>query len=150
MREVDGVLEQIAETIEDRRIAAADWFGGAARRQRHVDRDAEVAMRRDDLLDQRESFMRSKGSPLESSVSLDRMARQRLACSFNSRTSSACSEFGLIASCSSLAISVMVASGVPSSCAAAAARPSSCDRCCSRASTSSVAASASAAGAIPR
>ena len=44
--------------------------------------------------------------------------------------------------CSSLVTSVMVASGVPSSCAAAAASPSSCERCCSRSSTSSVAASA--------
>src|SRR5262245_31230843 len=50
--EVDGVLEQIAEAIEDRRIAAADRFGGSGRCQRHIDRDAEVTMRRDYLLDQ--------------------------------------------------------------------------------------------------
>ena len=44
--------------------------------------------------------MRSNGSPLDdSSVSLARMSRQRCACSFSSRTSSACSESGLIARC---------------------------------------------------
>ena len=50
--EIDGVLDQIAETIEDRRIARADRLGGDRRRQRDLDGDAEIAVRRHHLLDQ--------------------------------------------------------------------------------------------------
>ena len=51
LREIDRVLQQIAEAVEDRRIARAH----RRRTRRHVDidRDAEVAVRRDHLLDQR-------------------------------------------------------------------------------------------------
>ncbi len=52
-REVDRVLQQIAEPVEDGRIARADRLGAAVRRQRDVDGDAEIAVRRDDFLDQR-------------------------------------------------------------------------------------------------
>jgi len=50
--EVHGVFEQVAEAIEDRRIAAADRLGGIAGRQCHVDRHPEIAVRSDRLLDQ--------------------------------------------------------------------------------------------------
>src|SRR5262249_33654858 len=43
--EIDGVLEQVSEAVKDRGVAAADRFGRLARRQRDVDRNAEVAMR---------------------------------------------------------------------------------------------------------
>ena len=56
------------------------------------------------------------GKELES---LAMMVRQRCACSRNSRTSSAWGESGSIARASSVAITDIVASGVPSSCAAA-------------------------------
>ena len=75
-----------------------------------------------------DSGMRSNGSTLaDSSVSLPRICRQRCACSRSSAMSSASGESASIARSSSVAITVMVASGVPSSCAAAAASPSSCD-----------------------
>ena len=145
VREIDRVLQQVAEPVEDRRIARADRRRHRLVRQRNVDRDAEIAVRRDHLLDQRGQRQRSNGSPLR------QLRRAWPGCRGSAAparaaacTSSACGEFGSIARSSSFAITEMVESGVPSSCAAAAASPSSCDRCCSRASTSSVAASASA------
>src|SRR6516165_1589993 len=51
--EIDGVLEQVSQTVKDRGIAAPDRFGRLARRQRDIDRNAEVAMRRNHLFDQR-------------------------------------------------------------------------------------------------
>ena len=51
--EVNGVLEKIAETVEDRGIAPAHRLGRIAGRKRNVDRDAEIAVRRNHLLDQR-------------------------------------------------------------------------------------------------
>src|SRR5262249_40600389 len=50
---IDGVLEQIAEPIEDRRVARAKGLLLGLLRQRNVDGNAEMAMRRDNLLKQR-------------------------------------------------------------------------------------------------
>ena len=52
-REIDGVLQDVADAIEDRRIARADRLLAAGDRDADLDRDAEVAVRRDRLLDQR-------------------------------------------------------------------------------------------------
>ena len=144
VREIDRVLEQIAEPVEDRRIARAH------RRRRIVlpgrrrwrcrncgaapppPRSAPTAACGRTA---RRSTVRSACRGCRGSAAPARAA----AC-----TSSTCGESASSARSSSLAITEMVDSGVPSSWAAAAASPSSCDRCCSRASTSSVAASASA------
>src|SRR5262249_43070439 len=42
--EMEGVLEQVSEAVKDGGVAAADRFGRFARRQRDVDRNAEVAV----------------------------------------------------------------------------------------------------------
>src|SRR5215475_11425343 len=52
-RAIDGVLEDVADTVKNRRIACADRLLGAGHRDAHLDRDAEVAMRRHRLLDKR-------------------------------------------------------------------------------------------------
>ena len=52
-REIDGVFQDVADAIEDRRIAGADRLAGACDRDPDLDRDAEIAMRRHRLLDQR-------------------------------------------------------------------------------------------------
>ena len=52
-REIDGVFQQIAEPVEDRRIARADRLAAALGRRGDVDGDAEIAVRRHHLLDQR-------------------------------------------------------------------------------------------------
>src|SRR5262249_20414121 len=41
--EIDGVLEQIPQAVEDGGVAPADRLGRLARRERDVDRNAEVA-----------------------------------------------------------------------------------------------------------
>src|SRR5262245_2977067 len=51
--EIDGVLEQISEAVKDGGVAAADRLSLLARRQRDVDRNAEVAVRGNHLFDQR-------------------------------------------------------------------------------------------------
>ena len=52
-REIDGVFQDVADAIEDRGIAQADRFLAAGDRDPHLDRDAEIAVRGDRLLDQR-------------------------------------------------------------------------------------------------
>src|SRR5204862_3086567 len=51
-REIDGILHEIAEPVDDRRVVIPDRLGGAILRQRHVDRDAEIAMWGHHFLDQ--------------------------------------------------------------------------------------------------
>ena len=51
--EVDGVLQDVADAVEDRGIARADRLAGRRDRDAHLDVDAEIAMRRHRLLDQR-------------------------------------------------------------------------------------------------
>ena len=46
VREIDGVLQQVAEAVEDRRIARADRLVVRVLGLIHVDGDAEIAMRR--------------------------------------------------------------------------------------------------------
>src|SRR5271156_5373486 len=50
--EIDGVLDQIAEAIADRRIARPNRLVPAGGGERHRERDAEVTMRRHRVLDQ--------------------------------------------------------------------------------------------------
>src|SRR6185312_15670313 len=51
--EVERIFEDVADAVEDRRIACADRLLGGGDGNPHLDLDAEIAMRRDDLLDQR-------------------------------------------------------------------------------------------------
>ena len=51
--EIDGVLDQVAEPVDDAGIALADRLRAAPLARLELDRDAEIAMRRDHLLDQR-------------------------------------------------------------------------------------------------
>ena len=54
MGEIDGVLQEVAKAVEDRGIAPAGGFvGDRPADERDIDRDAEVAVRRHHLLDQR-------------------------------------------------------------------------------------------------
>src|SRR6267154_4777026 len=50
--EIDRVFQDVADAIEDRRIARADRLAGAGHRDPDLDRDAEIAMRRHHFLDQ--------------------------------------------------------------------------------------------------
>src|SRR5438105_5686714 len=51
-RKIDGVFQDVADAIQNSRIARADRLGGARDRDANLDRDPEVAMRRHCLLDQ--------------------------------------------------------------------------------------------------
>jgi len=51
MREIHRVLDQIAETIADRRVACADRFRRAVGWIGHADLNAEIAVRRRRLVD---------------------------------------------------------------------------------------------------
>ncbi len=52
-REIDSVLNQVAEAIDNGRIARADRFGRSVMWPADIDGDAEIAMRRHDFLNQR-------------------------------------------------------------------------------------------------
>ena len=124
-REIDRVFQQIAESVEDRRIARADRFGRCASAgDGDVDGDAEIAMRRDHFLDQRGQphaverlAARRQFGELGENVAAAR-APARAAAGRRRRAA----QSAAIALSSSLAITEMVESGVPSSCAAAAAK----------------------------
>ena len=95
-REIDRVLDQIAEAVEDRRIARADRLGArdrAAARHRWRRRNCDAAPPPPRSA-RTAACGRTARRSADSSVSLARMSRQRCACSRSSRTSSACGAFG--------------------------------------------------------
>ena len=144
-REIDGIFQDVADAIEDRRIARADRLLAAGDRDPHLDGDAEIAMRRHRLLDQRRELHaveRRAGRRQLGDLGQDVAAALRLLAQ-GLDVAGRVGPLPASVRSSSRETSTMVDSGVPSSCAAAAASPSSWVRCCSRASTSSVAASAS-------
>ena len=53
VREIDRVLNQITETVADRRITRPNRFVRAIRRQRYPERHAKITVRRHGILDQR-------------------------------------------------------------------------------------------------
>src|SRR5712671_269760 len=55
-REIDGVFQDVADAMEDCRIARADRLAGARDRNPDLDRDAEIAIRRHRFLDQRRQW----------------------------------------------------------------------------------------------
>ena len=130
-REIDGVFQDVAEAVEDRRIARADRLAGIVLGDRDLDRDAhgrDAAPTTSSI--RAESFMRSNGSPgAGSSVSLleDHPAALRLLAQ-QADVLGMAAKSGSISRSSSRATTRMVESGVPSSWAAAAARPSSWER----------------------
>ncbi len=71
--EIDGVLDQIAEPVDDARIAPADRLGADPLARLQRDGDAEIAMRRDHLLDQR-----GQRQPRQMRFALRRQAGQAL------------------------------------------------------------------------
>src|SRR5690606_35407065 len=84
-REIDGVLDEIAEPVDDAGIAPADRLRPLALARLHDDLDAEIAVRRDDLLDQRGerqprqmrlALARQAGEPLEDAAAALRLRAQ--------------------------------------------------------------------------
>ena len=144
--EVDGVLDQVAEPVDDAGPALAHRLvrrrpstpsSGWARDDQASSVEAAIGL--GGLVDQlRDAHARVQR------IGLARAARQLAqdlpaAHGLRLQQRDVVGESARPAAASrasSLVTSVMVASGVPSSCAAAAARPSSACSCCSRASTS--------------
>ena len=144
--EIDRVLEDVADAVEDRRIARADRLRPTATAMRTLMSTPKSRCGATASSISVDSFMRSNGAPVGGELG-DLGQNVAAALRLLAQGLEVGGKLGVVLQRLSPARARSgrwSTSGVPSSCAAAAARPSSWVRCCSRVSTSSVAASASA------